>query len=91
MNTWKIWFSGIHPKSFYQTNTEQAPALYKKTREFAGLRLRKRMTYTGTGTIALFLAAASKHVTGIEYVEEAVLDARQNAIENKVANATLCW
>lgn len=80
----------IHPKSFYQTNTAQALELYRKTREFAGLSGSENVydLYTGTGTIALFLASKAKHVTGIEYVEEAVMDARQNAIENNISNTT---
>jgi len=80
----------IHPKSFYQTNTAQALELYRKTREFAGLTGTENVydLYTGTGTIALFLAEKAAKVTGVEYVEEAVIDARQNAIDNGIKNAT---
>jgi 23S rRNA (uracil1939-C5)-methyltransferase len=80
----------IHPKSFYQTNTRQALELYRKTREFAGLTGSENVydLYTGTGTIALFLAEKAAKVTGVEYVEEAVIDARQNAIDNGISNAS---
>ena len=64
--------------------------MYRKTREFAGLTGAENVydLYTGTGTIALFLAEKAAKVTGVEYVEEAVIDARQNAIDNGIKNAT---
>ena len=78
----------IGPKSFYQTNSEQALALYSVVREFAELSGKERVydLYTGTGTIALFLSRYAKEVIGIEYIEEAVADARENARANGVAN-----
>ncbi|MDR0620243.1 MAG: class I SAM-dependent RNA methyltransferase [Bacteroidales bacterium] len=79
----------INPKSFYQTNTEQAYRLYGIVAEMAALKSADTVydLYTGTGTIALFIADSVKHVTGIEYVEEAVADARKNAVENGIENA----
>ena len=78
----------IGPKSFYQTNPEQAERLYGKVREMAQLTGNERVydLYTGTGTIALFLARNAGFVTGVEYVEAAVEDARVNAEENGIAN-----
>ncbi len=71
----------ISPKSFFQTNTTQAYRLYCVTREFAELTGNEIVydLYTGTGTIALFLAARCRKVVGIEYVDEAIQDARRNA------------
>jgi 23S rRNA (uracil1939-C5)-methyltransferase len=78
----------IGPKSFYQTNPEQAERLYGKVREMAQLSGNERVydLYTGTGTIALFLARNAGFVTGVEYVEAAVEDARINATENGISN-----
>ncbi|MDR3129527.1 MAG: 23S rRNA (uracil(1939)-C(5))-methyltransferase RlmD [Tannerellaceae bacterium] len=78
----------IGPKSFYQTNSEQAYTLYHIIREFAALTGKERIydLYTGTGTIANFLAARSAEVVGIEYVAEAVEDAHSNAILNNITN-----
>jgi 23S rRNA (uracil1939-C5)-methyltransferase len=78
----------IGPKSFYQTNSEQAYVLYKITRDFAGLTGKELVydLYTGTGTIACFVAAQSQKVIGIEYVPEAIEDARINAVNNKLDN-----
>ena len=78
----------IGPKSFYQTNSEQAYNLYKKTREFAGLTGREVVydLYTGTGTIANFIARDAAKVIGIEYVPEAIEDARVNASINGITN-----
>ncbi|ADB37734.1 23S rRNA (uracil(1939)-C(5))-methyltransferase RlmD [Spirosoma linguale] len=80
----------IGPKSFYQTNAQQAYNLYKVAREFAGLTGQERVydLYTGTGTIALFVARLAKHVVGVEYVEASVADARVNAQVNGIANTT---
>lgn len=79
----------IGPKSFFQTNTAQALALYRVAREFAGLTGTENVydLYTGTGTIALFVAAKAKSVVGVEYIGEAVKDAMLNAAENKIDNA----
>ena len=80
----------IGPKSFYQTNSRQAYELYKVTRDFAGLTGRELVydLYTGTGTIALFVASEADRVVGIEYVEEAIADARENADHNQLTNLT---
>ncbi|MDD7633084.1 MAG: 23S rRNA (uracil(1939)-C(5))-methyltransferase RlmD [Parabacteroides sp.] len=83
---------GLHfkvgPKSFYQTNSEQAYNLYKVARSFAGLTGNERVydLYTGTGTIANFVARQSKQVIGIEYVPEAIEDAKVNASLNGLEN-----
>ncbi|MCH5327146.1 MAG: 23S rRNA (uracil(1939)-C(5))-methyltransferase RlmD [Duncaniella sp.] len=79
----------IGPKSFYQTNSRQAYWLYSVAREFASLKGDELVydLYTGTGTIALFLAALARKVVGIEYVPEAIEDAKVNAQENGIANA----
>lgn len=78
----------IRPKSFYQTNSTQAARLYGIVREFAQLKGDENVydLYTGTGTIACYLAASAAKVTGIEYIDEAVDDARINARENGIAN-----
>ena len=78
----------IGPKSFYQTNSEQAYNLYKITREFAGLTGNELVydLYTGTGTIANFVAHQSKQVIGIEYVPEAIEDAKINSEINGISN-----
>jgi len=79
----------IGPKSFFQTNSEQAHRLYSIVRDFAALSGNELVfdLYTGTGTIALFLSRYAKEVIGIEYVEEAVEDARENARINNIANS----
>ncbi len=79
----------IGPKSFFQTNTEQAYELYKVARNFAGLTGNETVydLYTGTGTIALFVAGKCKEVIGIEYVPEAIEDAKVNAELNEIRNA----
>ena len=78
----------VGPKSFYQTNTEQAYELYKVAREFAGLTGEELVydLYTGTGTIANFVAKKAKKVIGIEYVPEAIEDAKVNAQINQLDN-----
>ncbi|MDN3669858.1 23S rRNA (uracil(1939)-C(5))-methyltransferase RlmD [Echinicola jeungdonensis] len=78
----------IGPKSFYQTNSEQAYQLYKVAREFAELKGDEVVydLYTGTGTIANFVAKKAKQVIGIEYVEEAIEDAKLNSKINKLDN-----
>ena len=78
----------INAKSFYQTNSEQAYKLYKVTRDLAGLRGNEVVydLYTGTGTIAQFVAKNAKKVLGIEAVPEAIADAKINAITNKLSN-----
>jgi 23S rRNA (uracil1939-C5)-methyltransferase len=78
----------INPKSFYQTNSAQAQRLYSFVAQFAELQPTDTLydLYTGTGTIALFLADKCRHVVGIEYVEEAIADARINAKLNGFDN-----
>ncbi|MBE9467276.1 MAG: 23S rRNA (uracil(1939)-C(5))-methyltransferase RlmD [Bacteroidetes bacterium] len=78
----------IGPKSFYQTNSEQAYNLYKIVREFANLCGKENVydLYTGTGTIANFIAKQSKKVIGIEYIEEAIEDAKINSTINNIDN-----
>ncbi len=78
----------IGPKSFYQTNSGQALRMYQKIREFADLQGDETVydLYTGTGTIALFLARHCRSVTGVECVQEAVDDARENASANNIQN-----
>lgn len=80
----------IAPKSFYQTNSAQAYNLYKIVREMASLTGDQVVydLYTGAGTIALFLASLAKKVVGIEYVDDAVEDARTNAQLNQIENCT---
>ncbi len=78
----------VGPKSFYQTNTEQAYELYKVARSFAGLTGNELVydLYTGTGTIANFVARQARQVIGIEYVPEAIEDAKVNAQINGLDN-----
>ncbi|MDR2804560.1 MAG: 23S rRNA (uracil(1939)-C(5))-methyltransferase RlmD [Dysgonamonadaceae bacterium] len=78
----------IGPKSFYQTNSEQAYNLYKIVREFAGLSGVEQVydLYTGTGTIANFIAKNAGRVIGIEYVREAIEDAEANSKLNGITN-----
>ena len=78
----------VGPKSFYQTNTEQAYHLYSVAREFAGLTGNEFVydLYTGTGTIANFVAKKARKVIGIEYVPEAIEDAKINSEVNKIGN-----
>ena len=78
----------LGPKSFYQTNTEQAYHLYSVAREFAGLTGNELVydLYTGTGTIANFIAKRAKKVIGIEYVPEAIEDAKVNSQLNGIDN-----
>jgi 23S rRNA (uracil1939-C5)-methyltransferase len=78
----------IGPKSFYQTNTRQALVLYEKALEFAELTGKEIVydLYTGTGTIANFIAKHASKVIGIEYVDEAVNDARINSAINDITN-----
>lgn len=78
----------IGPKSFYQTNSEQAYNLYKIARDFAQLSGNELVydLYTGTGTIANFVARSAKKVIGIEYVPEAIEDAKENARLNGIEN-----
>ncbi|WP_339609795.1 23S rRNA (uracil(1939)-C(5))-methyltransferase RlmD [uncultured Planktosalinus sp.] len=78
----------INAKSFYQTNSEQAYELYKITREFAGLSGNELVydLYTGTGTIAQFVAKNAQKVIGVESVPDAIEAAKQNAQLNNIHN-----
>lgn len=78
----------ISAKSFYQTNSPQAYNLYKITRDFAALQGNEIVydLYTGTGTIANFVAKKAKKVVGIEYVEDAIKDAIENSKNNAITN-----
>lgn len=80
----------IGPKSFYQTNSEQAYKLYSVAKEFAALTGDEVVydLYTGTGTIAQFISDKASKVIGIEYVKEAIEDARINAEANGITNCT---
>ena len=80
----------VGPKSFYQTNTEQAYHLYSVARDFAGLTGDETVydLYTGTGTIANFVARQAAQVIGIEYVPEAIEDAKVNSQLNGITNTS---
>lgn len=80
----------VGPKSFYQTNHEQALKLYQVARDFADLQGDEVVydLYTGTGTIALFVSGRAKKVVGIEYVEQAVENAKVNAVINGIENTS---
>ncbi|MFR9597518.1 MAG: 23S rRNA (uracil(1939)-C(5))-methyltransferase RlmD [Rikenellaceae bacterium] len=78
----------VGPKSFYQTNSEQAYELYKVTRSMAELQPHETLydLYTGTGTIANFCASKCAKVVGVEYVSEAIEDAKVNSANNGISN-----
>jgi len=80
----------IGPKSFYQTNSEQALRLYEITRDFAGFTGNELVydLYTGAGTIANFIAGHVRKVVGVEYVPSAIVDARINSSINNITNTT---
>lgn len=80
----------INPKSFFQTNSEQALKLYEITREFADLQPTDVVydLYTGTGTIANFVAKRCSKVVGVEYVVEAIIDAKINSEINNIGNTS---
>jgi 23S rRNA (uracil1939-C5)-methyltransferase len=79
----------IGPKSFFQTNTQQTLNLYGKAREFANLTGNEIVydLYTGVGTIALFMAQSAQKIIGIEYVPQAIEDAKVNAELNQITHA----
>ncbi len=79
----------IGPKSFFQTNPRQSELLYETAAEFAGLQGDENVydLYTGIGSIALFVAGRCRQVVGIEEVEAAIEDARENAKLNGIGNA----
>ncbi len=78
----------IHPKSFFQTNSQQAQNLYQETKRMAKLTGNEVVydLYSGTGTIACYLAADAKKVVGVESVPDAVENAKENAKHNSIAN-----
>lgn len=78
----------INAKSFYQTNSVQAYELYKVARDFAGLSGNELVydLYTGTGTIAQFIAKKAQKVIGVESVPEAIEDAKANSVHNNISN-----
>ena len=78
----------ISPKSFFQTNSLQGLELYRITRDFAGLTGSEVVydLYTGTGSIAAFVSGKAKKVVGVEYVQEAIDDAKENAKLNNISN-----
>lgn len=80
----------VGPKSFYQTNADQAYELYRLTREFANLTGNELVydLYTGAGTIANFVAKQAREVIGIEYVPSAIEDAKINSQINEISNTT---
>jgi 23S rRNA (uracil1939-C5)-methyltransferase len=80
----------IAPKSFFQTNSLQAETMYRKVKELAQLTGKEIVydLYTGTGTIACYVAKDAQKVVGLEYVEDAVRDAKINAEDNKIENTT---
>ncbi|MFI5155407.1 MAG: 23S rRNA (uracil(1939)-C(5))-methyltransferase RlmD [Chitinophagales bacterium] len=79
----------IGPKSFFQTNSEQAEKLYKVTREFAELEGRETVydLYCGTGSIGIFLSRGAARIIGVELVPEAIQDAKENATLNQISHA----
>ena len=78
----------ISPKSFFQTNSKQALQLYRTVRDFAGLTGKETVydLYTGTGSIALFLARQAAQIVGVEVTDDAITDAQQNATRNRIFN-----
>ncbi len=79
----------IGPKSFFQTNSRQALKLYQRVKELAQIGTKDVVydLYTGTGTIAQFIANGCQKVVGIEYIDEAIKDARTNSQKNNITNA----
>jgi 23S rRNA (uracil1939-C5)-methyltransferase len=79
---------GIRAKSFFQTNTRQGEKLYALTKEYAALQPNERLfdLYTGVGSIAIYMARSCKEVVGIEQIDDAIRDARENARLNGIEN-----
>jgi 23S rRNA (uracil1939-C5)-methyltransferase len=79
----------IGPKSFFQTNTKQAEKLYQITREFAELNGSQILydLYCGTGSIGIFCSKGAKKIVGVEAIEEAIKDAKENALLNRIDHA----
>ena len=79
----------ISPKSFFQTNTKQAEKLYSIARDFAGLTGNEIVydLYCGTGSIGIFVSGLAKKIIGVEVIEEAIEDAKENAALNNIHHA----
>jgi 23S rRNA (uracil1939-C5)-methyltransferase len=79
----------VSPKSFFQTNTRQAEKLYGVARDFAALTGKEVVydLYCGTGSIGIFLSPLARKVIGVELIEEAIADARENAVLNQIEQA----
>ena len=79
----------ISPKSFFQTNTKQAEKLYSVARDFAGLTGTEVVydLYCGTGSIGIFISKHAKKIIGVEVIEEAIADAKENALLNNINHA----
>src|SRR5690606_32385805 len=79
----------IGPKSFFQTNTRQAEKLYHVTREFTGLSGRETVydLYCGTGSIGIFLSRMAGKIIGVELIDAAIEDAKENAALNNLKDA----
>ena len=79
----------ISPKSFFQTNTKQAEKLYSVTRDFAALTGNEIVydLYCGTGSIGIFISRLAKKIIGIDVIEEAIVDAKENAALNNISHA----
>ncbi len=79
----------ISPKSFFQTNTRQAEKLYAVTRDFAALTGKEIVydLYCGTGSIGIFVSKGAKKIIGVEVIEEAIADAKENAALNNITHA----
>lgn len=79
----------ISPKSFFQTNTKQAETLYRITRDFAGLTGNEIVydLYCGTGSIGIFVSKLAKKIIGVEVIEDAIADAKENAALNNISHA----
>ena len=79
----------ISPKSFFQTNTKQAEKLYTVTRDFAALTGNEIVydLYCGTGSIGIFVSKHAKKIIGVEVIEEAIADAKENAALNNISHA----
>ncbi len=80
----------ISPKSFFQTNTKQGEQLYKIARDFAELDGTQTLydLYCGTGSIGIFASKLAKKIVGVDVVEDAIKDARENAVLNNIGHAT---
>lgn len=78
----------IGPKSFFQTNTRQAEKLYRVVRDFAALSGKETVydLYCGTGSIGIFLSPGARKIIGVDLIEAAIEDARQNAVLNRLNN-----